>query len=456
MKPSITLAVLSIQSVLLVGAFSFSSTATLPRQARPTIAAVSRNPSRRTVCLATNDANNVNNDVNNLSRSNTTDREAAERAGSLAAATKSLGKVPYGEASRKYRRTVFAHTDWVEHRSSSSRILVNLQSMFFSGVVRQLRPQVGVVTTVAGLVMLWNVGIVGNAITHPEWSTLFYNYLHFDLPTLHVIALPTVPFTLSSPALGLLLVFRTNASYARWMEARSTWARIISHGKNLVRMASVFCPNDEEAVLEFSKVVWLYIRTVMNQLSSPEEDEQVYIQEVQQIYNTNDNSNSNSNNNDNIGQRILNSPDRATAAWKQLSIQLHSLPASDPKALIETDKSIIILGECTAICEKIYSSPVPLVYTRHTARFLSLWALLLPCALYTQFYSIGQEWAVLPASSILAFFLFGVDELAMQLEEPFSILPMQAFCDGVLEAGEVLAGVGDGDGDGGEDDTIGI
>lgn len=63
---------------------------------------------------------------------------------------------------------------------------------------------------------------------------------------------------------------------------------------------------------------------------------------------------------------------------------------------------------------------------------------------------------MLPASSILAFFLFGVDELAMQLEEPFSILPMQAFCDGVLEAGEVLAGVGDGDGVGGEDDTIGI
>ena len=38
------------------------------------------------------------------------------REGSLAAATKALGKVPYGETSRKYRRTVFKHDDWVNHR----------------------------------------------------------------------------------------------------------------------------------------------------------------------------------------------------------------------------------------------------------------------------------------------------------------------------------------------------
>jgi predicted membrane chloride channel (bestrophin family) len=41
----------------------------------------------------------------------------------------------------------------------------------------------------------------------------------------------------------------------------------------------------------------------------------------------------------------------------------------------------------------------------------------------------------------MAFFLFGVDELAMQLEEPFSILPMQVFCDDVLESGRLLVGV---------------
>ena len=47
---------------------------------------------------------------------------------------------------------------------------------------------------------------------------------------------------------------------------------------------------------------------------------------------------------------------------------------------------------------------------------------------------------MLPASAIIAFFLFGVDELAMQLEEPFSILPMQVFCDEVMESSLIMVG----------------
>ena len=63
---------------------------------------------------------------------------------------------------------------------------------------------------------------------------------------------------------------------------------------------------------------------------------------------------------------------------------------------------------------------------------------MLPCALYSAFSELGEVWATLPASSILAFFLFGVDELAMQLEEPFSILPMAHFCNDILESAEFL------------------
>lgn len=203
---------------------------------------------------------------------------------------------------------------------------------------------VGAVTAVAAFVLGWNMGAVELAASNDIW-----------LPTL---TLPTVPFTLSSPALGLLLVFRTNAAYTRWMAARDSWARMAAHSKNLVRMGSIFS-TEQSAVKELSNASWLYCRTVMNRLSSPDEDEEQYKKEVIERYQ-----------NSSIGTRTIKSKDRVMSAWKQLSLQLHSLPASDPKALIETDKSIIILGECTSICEKVYSSPVPLVYTRHTARFL--------------------------------------------------------------------------------------
>jgi hypothetical protein len=45
--------------------------------------------------------------------------------------------VRYGEASRKYRRTVYSHDDWLKHRASDS-LFINLASTLTSGIVRQL------------------------------------------------------------------------------------------------------------------------------------------------------------------------------------------------------------------------------------------------------------------------------------------------------------------------------
>jgi predicted membrane chloride channel (bestrophin family) len=58
-----------------------------------------------------------------------------------------------------------------------------------------------------------------------------------------------IPFTLSSPALALLLVFRTNTVYARWNEARTAWARIEVHLCNLGRQVPrSFLPLSADAI----------------------------------------------------------------------------------------------------------------------------------------------------------------------------------------------------------------
>jgi putative membrane protein len=65
--------------------------------------------------------------------------------------------------------------------------------------------------------------------------------------------------------------------------------------------------------------------------------------------------------------------------------------------------------------------------------------LLLPFALYKDFAETSHlALPLIPASAMLSLFMFGIEELAVQLEEPFSILPMQRFCDGVLQAGAGL------------------
>ena len=127
-----------------------------------------------------------------------------------------------------------------------------------------------------------------------------------------------------------------------------------------------------------------------------------------------------------LGTKLLNAPDRTMAALLELSFALNDLPI-DEKRRLEIDKSIIIIIDSVSTCQRLFSTPVPLVYTRHTARFLTIWMLLLPFSLYEPF----SNAILIPAVSILSFFLFGVQELSITLEEPFSVLNMQAFCDDI-------------------------
>lgn len=338
--------------------------------------------------------------------SHSTDRStrlnAELRPGSLEAATAELGRVPYGEASRKYRRTVYSHKDWVRHRSNN-RLVENVRGMFISGVIRQLQREIALIASVATFCVVWNDLLVPSNDMLPH------------------LCLPMLPFTLSSPALGLLLVFRTNASYQRWLEARMRWGVIVAQSRNAVRMASTFADLREdgrEALDELATAVWATARSIMNKLAGPE-DELEYQRELQDAYPSQPG----------LVQRLVDSPDRSASALMQASLVLDRIPV-DEKRRVETDKSLAIMGDTISACDKIFTSPVPLVYTRHTARFLTIWMLLLPFAIHDEFIKADASGLpTIPASAVLALFLFGIEELAIQLEEPFSILPMQKLCD---------------------------
>lgn len=336
-----------------------------------------------------------------------------------------LGYVPYGEQSRRYRRTVYqTQDDWIVHRSSFS-IVENLKGGLFSGIIRRLKGDVLLVVFVALFVVLWN-GFVGNN----QESFLFQENLVF-LPHL---ALPFQPFTLSSPALALLLVFRTNTSYSRWLDARMKWTTIQTHTVNLARMASTFTdvsdPASALALERLMRICWALPRCLMNRVSGPE-DEDGFQEEILIAFSVDTLSP--------IVENVMTAQDRPMTALMELSFALSKLPI-DPKTCLEMDKSIIILGECIASCERIYTSPVPLVYTRHTGRFLSIWMVLIPFPLYDMFVERNsilteqvflESIVLIPAAASIAIFLFGIQELSLQLEEPFSILPMQKFCDDI-------------------------
>lgn len=167
---------------------------------------------------------------------------------------------------------------------------------------------------------------------------------------------------------------------------------------------------------QVSLFTWAFVRSMKRHLSPPDEDEEDYVAELKSRLTPEQ------------SEAIISAAHRPNRALYDLSVAIEKLPMHFMRKN-EINKNLSIFEDTLGGSERLLSSPVPLFYSRHTARFISVWLLFLPFALYSQF---GDSWnhiTMIPASAMISLFLFGIEELATQLEEPFTILPMQGFCD---------------------------
>lgn len=112
-----------------------------------------------------------------------------------------------------------------------------------------------------------------------------------------------------------------------------------------------------------------------------------------------------------------------------------------PNVHCHIDKGLMEMTSAFYTCDRIFTTPIPLMYTRHTARFLLIWLLTVPMALYHEFrksQTICVPFIIPLISFFNAIFLFGIEELGVQIEEPFSILPLANICNSIQYAGEDL------------------
>ena len=218
-------------------------------------------------------------------------------------------------------------------------------------------------------------------------------------------------------------MFRTNTSYQRWDEARKNWGMNINHTRDLVRMGSAFYDktgvSDEkrkEDLRVLSLCTWSFVRAMKRHLSPPEEDEEDFKKELYEKLPKEQ------------ADAIINAAHRPNRALYDLSLAIENLPMHFLRKQ-QVHTAVTIFEDTLGSSERLLSSPVPLFYSRHTARFLSVWVLLLPLSLYDTFGNSWNHIMEIPAVFMISVMLFGIEELATQLEEPFTILPMQGFCD---------------------------
>lgn len=210
-------------------------------------------------------------------------------------------------------------------------------------------------------------------------------------------------------ALGLLLVFRTNASYDRFWEGRKLWGGIVNETRNLVRLAVVHF-RDRELLLRLTRLTALFPFAAMHQLRGtigrhpdPEFQALLASQHGPLAVATR------------LTQILREAKDRGDYG----EVLLHSL-----------DQNIQQLIDYIGGCERIRKTPLPFAYVVHLRRALVVYCFTLPFALVDTF-----GWFTILDVLLVSYVFFGIEEIGVEIEGPFghddNDLPLEDISTGI-------------------------
>jgi putative membrane protein len=308
------------------------------------------------------------------------------------------------EEAMKFRRTVYDHEDWRRHRSST-RHARHLLSIPTSRVAYAIWPPVLSLTSIAAITTGYNEAVMAQAL--PQW-----------MPLLH---LSTLPLSFTASCLSLLLVFRTNSSYTRFDEARKAWATTMCRTRDIVRQALTWMqhPADAKKLHSFLNYAASFPYTLKSILVEDADikSELSYLLEPEDL------------------EAVLKATHPCNYVLQIISEIIHNSAMRDMEKSM-MDMNITQLHDSLGNCERIFGTPLPLSYTRLTSRFLIIWHIILPIALWDP-----CNWIAVPATFISASSLFCIDEVGVLIEEPFPLLALPDFCDDIRKniAGLVAA-----------------
>ncbi|KAH9605538.1 hypothetical protein KSS87_001924 [Heliosperma pusillum] len=297
------------------------------------------------------------------------------------------------EKGMRKKRVLYNHEKWAEHRSSLRHVR-HLMTSFSSRVILSLIPPVIFFTSVAVIVSVYNTAVA-------------LNWLPECFPLLRASSLP---YQLTAPALALLLVFRTEASYSRLEEGKQAWVKVISGTSDfagkVIAGVDDLCDHNEvikrsllQYIMAFPislKCHLLYDSDVRKDLQSVLEADDLAI--------------------------VLSSNHRPHCIIQLITQSLQLLKLEETKRTVLESK-VTCLHDGIGVCDQIMGMPIPLSYTRLTSRFLVLWHLTLPIILWDD-----CHWIVVPATFISAASLFCIEEVGVLIEEPFPMLALDELC----------------------------
>mmetsp|Transcript_4252 Transcript_4252/g.12799 ORF Transcript_4252/g.12799 Transcript_4252/m.12799 type:complete len:371 (-) Transcript_4252:111-1223(-) len=280
----------------------------------------------------------------------------------------------------------------------------NLLNLPYSSVLRRIRSH-----------LLFNfVGACG--------VTALYQFA----PGLIVFHLSVLPHQLLGTAASLLLVFRTNAAYDRFWEGRKLWGTTVNRCRNLVSCADVYLKGQQQR----DRVIYLVVAFAF--IMQQHLQGKVNIEELPFELAESDKA---------AMQADGNKPFRIARMLRDEIDAAFKDKGGEPDIVslrMRLEEDVTTLIDVLGACERIIKTPVPLSYSRHTSRFLSVYGFTLPFILIQQ----DSYWMVLSVLMV-TWALFAIEEIGHVIEDPFTgkegSLPLDAICTTILgDSREVL------------------
>mmetsp|Transcript_14451 Transcript_14451/g.23907 ORF Transcript_14451/g.23907 Transcript_14451/m.23907 type:complete len:450 (+) Transcript_14451:123-1472(+) len=322
------------------------------------------------------------------------------------------------------RELNFTPVQWAKHKSPY-RHLRHISNTFKSAPVQRLMfPD------------LFSIASIAIGVT-------YYNEFVACNETVATMSMSSTGFAGATTAIGLLAAFRLNACYGRYEECRIFWGDTNNTIRDLARQTMMWM-KDEDQRSRMLKLCKAYPVTLMFHLNSkgchhsmknatpvlPSFQDRVQTEfqsELRDVYSD--------------GKNEADFQRLSEVKYKGGNTPLEVLTCMGETIAgsIDTVDSIYVREldeQCQRLCgafgasERVLRTPLPTGFTRHSSRLLTIWSSTLPFALYP---AMGP-WLTLPTVLLTSYAVLGIEDIGVQLEEPFDILPLRQYSDGMFDS----------------------
>ena len=286
--------------------------------------------------------------------------------------------------------------EWKRYQSTS-RYAQMLTSMGSSLVARRIAGPALVITLVSALVAV----------------------LRARYPVVAALQALAPVVQVAGGAICLLLAFRTNAAFARFNHAADAFAEVLSATRNLSRKMVVWCPlDDREANARLvAAIPWAIkhrgqgiegtdaARGELENVLGRDGVDRLGVDELGRVLG-------------NVPQKLMTEITRGLDRMNEHKVELIY------QLLMDND--LTALHNYAARTDRLASTPTPVSYARHISRGLIFWLLLFTSSVAA---TAPALWVLVPGALFVSWLTLGIDDIGMQLEQPFTVLAVKEFCE---------------------------